>query len=287
MVSVSPQPCVFVGRQGGWASHSEFSDPSKIYFLPITVSWPDGDIDYNLTAPVDISKLDGDKLWVTLSDPGRTGKASLFVEPNSDRADTTVNALLGIVQPYEIFLGEDSFGPSGENHCAGMVPDPGDVADNTHYLCEDGTWSVPAGSGGGVVLQQETILSSSDLQALDTTAITVVTANADPNTVIQCLAVTLYYAPATTGYNGSVNLLIGTSTQIPATPLFTQTSTGFLESGSVFAYVQRVPVAVGPAAIAGLSGEDIKIKASASLGTGDGKVKVIVTYAFVDIGFPA
>jgi hypothetical protein len=41
------------------------------------------------------------------------------------------------------------FGPSGTTHAPGIVPDPGATAGNTHYLREDGTWSVPAGGGGG------------------------------------------------------------------------------------------------------------------------------------------
>jgi hypothetical protein len=41
------------------------------------------------------------------------------------------------------------FGASGTNHAAGIVPDPGSTAGSTHFLREDGTWSIPAGSGGG------------------------------------------------------------------------------------------------------------------------------------------
>jgi len=38
---------------------------------------------------------------------------------------------------------------SGTSHSAGAVPDPGAVAGTARYLREDGTWSTPAGSGGG------------------------------------------------------------------------------------------------------------------------------------------
>jgi len=41
-----------------------------------------------------------------------------------------------------------SLGASGGGHAAGIVPDPGAAAGNTRYLREDGTWSVPVGSGG-------------------------------------------------------------------------------------------------------------------------------------------
>ncbi len=38
-------------------------------------------------------------------------------------------------------------GASGSGHAAGIAPDPGAIAGNTRYLREDGTWSIPAGSG--------------------------------------------------------------------------------------------------------------------------------------------
>lgn len=41
------------------------------------------------------------------------------------------------------------FGPSGGGHAAGIVPDPGSSTGSTHFLCEDGTWSVPPTGGGG------------------------------------------------------------------------------------------------------------------------------------------
>ena len=40
------------------------------------------------------------------------------------------------------------FGPSGTSHAAGAVPDPGATAGATRFLREDGTWDVPASSGG-------------------------------------------------------------------------------------------------------------------------------------------
>jgi len=39
------------------------------------------------------------------------------------------------------------FGPSGTAHASGIVPDPGAIAGVTRFLREDGTWSVPSGSG--------------------------------------------------------------------------------------------------------------------------------------------
>jgi lysophospholipase L1-like esterase len=58
----------------------------------------------------------------------------------------TVNAttLNGAVSATQLPL----FGASGSGHSRGVVPDPGTTAGTTRYLREDGTWSVPAGSGG-------------------------------------------------------------------------------------------------------------------------------------------
>ena len=42
------------------------------------------------------------------------------------------------------------FGASGIPHSRGLVPDPGASAGTTKYLCENGTWAVPSGSGSGV-----------------------------------------------------------------------------------------------------------------------------------------
>jgi trimeric autotransporter adhesin len=54
---------------------------------------------------------------------------------------TTLNGAVGAAQlPL--------FGASGAGHARGAVPDPGTTAGTTRYLREDGTWAVPAGSGG-------------------------------------------------------------------------------------------------------------------------------------------
>lgn len=37
----------------------------------------------------------------------------------------------------------DDFGGSGNNHSSGLVPDPGSVAGNGRFLCENGTWDTP------------------------------------------------------------------------------------------------------------------------------------------------
>ncbi len=54
---------------------------------------------------------------------------------------TTINGAVGAAQlPL--------FGASGSGHARGVVPDPGAAAGATRYLREDGTWSVPASTGG-------------------------------------------------------------------------------------------------------------------------------------------
>ena len=42
------------------------------------------------------------------------------------------------------------FGASGGSHAVGAVPDPGATAGSTRYLREDGTWTVPPGTGGSM-----------------------------------------------------------------------------------------------------------------------------------------
>lgn len=44
-----------------------------------------------------------------------------------------------------------NFGASGDDHARGLVPDPGPTAGSTRFLCETGTWSTPAGGGGGSI----------------------------------------------------------------------------------------------------------------------------------------
>jgi len=44
----------------------------------------------------------------------------------------------------------NTFVASGGSHAGGAVPDPGGTAGTTRFLCENATWAVPAGGGGGV-----------------------------------------------------------------------------------------------------------------------------------------
>ncbi|WP_208866727.1 hypothetical protein [Burkholderia reimsis] len=67
---------------------------------------------------------------------------TVFAGPSSGAAAApTFRALVGGDIPI--------FGASGSSHAPGGVPDPGSTAGSTRYLCENGTWAVPAGGGGG------------------------------------------------------------------------------------------------------------------------------------------
>lgn len=61
--------------------------------------------------------------------------------PSGSAAAPTWRQLVGSDLPL--------FGASGAAHAAGAVPDPGATAGATRYLCENGTWAVPAGGGSG------------------------------------------------------------------------------------------------------------------------------------------
>ena len=56
---------------------------------------------------------------------------------------------------YSAFVG------SGQDHAAGLVPDPGSTAGTTKFLCEDGSWAEPPGTtyseGTGIDITNDTI----------------------------------------------------------------------------------------------------------------------------------
>jgi Pectate lyase superfamily protein len=64
----------------------------------------------------------------------------VFAGPSSGGAATpTFRALVPLDYP--------TFVASGASHASGAVPDPGASANTTHFLREDATWAVPAGTG--------------------------------------------------------------------------------------------------------------------------------------------
>jgi hypothetical protein len=91
---------------------------------------------------------------------GLRGNAPYSFTPQAFTAGTinvgTLNAttLNGAVNGASINSGTISaaylplFGPSGNTHAPGIVPDPGSTAGSTRFLREDGVWMVPSGGGG-------------------------------------------------------------------------------------------------------------------------------------------
>jgi hypothetical protein len=91
---------------------------------------------------------------------GLRGSAPYSFTPQAFTAGTinvgTLNAttLNGAVNGASINSGTISaahlplFGPSGNTHAPGIVPDPGSTAGSTRFLREDGVWMVPSGGSG-------------------------------------------------------------------------------------------------------------------------------------------
>lgn len=99
------------------------------------------------------------------------------------------------VLAMSLFAAKNDFGASGNNHAAGLVPDPGPTQGNTKFLREDGTWQVPAGSRtpayGDVSYSVNAVTNSSTSVSLaGTTPLHVVT------TSVNITAVTLSANPA-------------------------------------------------------------------------------------------
>lgn len=86
-----------------------------------------------------------------------TGSGTIAVTFNTQAANT---ALMGptsgaaAAPTFRVLVGADIpvFGASGASHSQGGVPDPGATSGTTRFLREDGTWQVPAGSGGSSTL---------------------------------------------------------------------------------------------------------------------------------------
>lgn len=101
------------------------------------------------------------------------------------------------------------FGPSGPLHAVGAVPDPGATAGATRYLREDGTWTVPSGTGGTITggTIDGAIIGSTTPASVSATSFSISAANCAAETTVTtpCL---LYAGSATaaTSSGSSVNL---------------------------------------------------------------------------------
>jgi len=96
---------------------------------------------------------------------GNTSTARKFLSQTGDGSASAApvwNALSGNDIPV--------FGASGASHSKGGVPDPGASAGTSRFLCEDGTWTAPAGAG--------TVTSV----AVDATAVTELSVSGSPIT---------------------------------------------------------------------------------------------------------
>ena len=86
-------------------------------------------------------------LYAGLQDPGSSGilKRSALNVTAVAGAGTDYYAPGGTIAAADLPV----FVASGAGHAKGAVPDPGASSGITHFLREDGTWAIPAGSGGG------------------------------------------------------------------------------------------------------------------------------------------
>ena len=78
-----------------------------------------------------------------------------------------------------------TFVASGSFHAKGLVPDPGASAGSTHFLCENGNWVVPAGSGTvtSVALTAPAFLSVAGSPVTTTGTLAVTLATQSANTI--------------------------------------------------------------------------------------------------------
>lgn len=116
-LSILRNPCVFQGKPAGLAGQPTWTDSTKIYIqspLPVDYASP-GTILYTIASPVAIPFGPGQSgmVFVTLSDPGKTGTAQIFIDtdPTIHWKDSTL-VQLGMIrvnspvsgQPFDIQL---------------------------------------------------------------------------------------------------------------------------------------------------------------------------------------
>lgn len=102
---------------------------------------------------------DGDKGDINVSGSGATWTIEADSVTNAKLSDMASSRIKGRTtagagSPEDLTGAQvtailDVFQPSGVSNAKGLVPAPGAVAGTTRYLREDGTWSEPAGGGGG------------------------------------------------------------------------------------------------------------------------------------------
>jgi hypothetical protein len=104
--------------------------------------------------------------------------------PPTRNVNTTAPLTGGSNLSGDVTLSISTFGASGASHAAGAVPDPGASAGTTHYLREDGTWSVPPSGTGAVSsvgLSAPSILSVANSPITGSGTLTLTLANQNAN----------------------------------------------------------------------------------------------------------
>lgn len=70
------------------------------------------------------------------------------IEPTQPGYRLTDGSLINEIIAAVNALGGNVFGPSGPDHSIGLVPDPGTIAGNSRFLCENATWDTPDVTAG-------------------------------------------------------------------------------------------------------------------------------------------
>lgn len=108
------------------------------------------------------------------------------------------------------------FGPSGAGHKPGLVTDPGAGAGTTHFLCEDGSWQIPPGTGGAANYQtvQSAGVSAPVEPILNFLSPFVVTDNPGNTSTDISISVPVIQLLTTTLMSGNLNISANTLTNI-------------------------------------------------------------------------
>lgn len=147
------------------------------------------------------------------------GGTAVTLTPDTTNGTITINSS---DTTYSDFHG------SGQDHAAGLVPDPGSTAGDSKFLCEDGSWATPPGttysSGTGIDIDNDTISNTGVLNVTTdntdtdasngTVTISKLDANGDVEEVevaVKGLAAAAYKGVDTTITDQSTNANVPTS----------------------------------------------------------------------------
>lgn len=115
------------------------------YTSDLIVHTPAGGIS-SINVQAAINELDTEKATTSALSSGLAGKANTSHTHVEGDVTGLVSDLAGKAPTVH---SHSAFVASGPSHAAGFVPDPGVTPGSTKYLCENGSFSVPAGGGGG------------------------------------------------------------------------------------------------------------------------------------------